>query len=894
MAIPKNYDHEAVESKWLTQWAPTLYRYGGGTTKARFIIDTPPPYPTGNFHLGNALNWCYIDFIARYKRMRGYDVLFPQGWDCHGLPTEVKVETTYNLTKNQIPRHEFRGLCESLTQENIALMKGTMQRMAFSIDWSHEFVTMNKQYYSKTQKSFLQMLRQGLIYKSEHPVNWCPRCETAIAFAEVEYEARSTDLYYVCFEGKDAGVVKIATTRPELLGACVAVAVHPDDARFAHLIGEVVRVPLYDDEVPIIADDGVDPTFGTGVVMICTFGDKQDVRWWKKHNLPLKKAIGKDGRLIDSRYSGLTINEAKERVIGDLLKRKFVYQQKLIEQNVGYHDRCRTPIEILSERQWFVKIDKLAIVRRASQIEWIPAYALGRLNDWTESVEWDWCISRQRIFATPIPVWYCTECKQVLVAEEEWLPVDPTEDTPRDACKCGSCSFTPETDVLDTWMDSSISALNVAGWPDESVFRKQFPTQLRPQGHDIIRTWAFYSILRADALVGQKPWERVVVNGMVLGEDSQKMSKSLGNIIAPESVITQYGTDVLRQWAAIGGSVGSDVAFNKNDLVAASRFLTKLWNVFRFSMIHIASSRCSPVVYGSQNPAEIWLLSRLCDLVTSVTTSMDRFAFDDALKEIRSFVWNVLADNYIEAAKGRLYNEDEFGIDALYRTLNAIARLLAPFCPFFAEELFSHLQSDSDSVHVQSWPSCRIVPASQAEQVVPQVSRADQVEHVLVTGTETELAAARQVGELVKDIISSVRHYKSERRIPLNARIEGLDIYSPHDLRSGLEDISSALNVDACFTQGDSDVHEEISEIKPNLASLGPRFKAEAKRIAQLISETPVEKLAHQIESGSFTIDTYTLNKDDLLVKREPVVRGQAVDVIELDKATIVIRKPRS
>ncbi|MGZ4938469.1 MAG: class I tRNA ligase family protein, partial [Halobacteriota archaeon] len=264
MAIPKNYDHEIVESKWLTLWAPTLYTYAGGATKARFIIDTPPPYPTGSFHLGNALNWCYIDFIARYKRMRGYDVLFPQGWDCHGLPTEVKVEMMYNLTKNQIPRYEFRGLCESLTHENIALMKSTMQRMAFSIDWSHEFVTMNKVYYSKTQKSFLQMLRQGLIYKSEHPVNWCPRCETAIAFAEVEYDARSTDLYYMHFHGKDADTVKIATTRPELLGACVAVAVHPDDIRFSHLIGTVVRVPLYDDNVPVIADEAVDPAFGTG------------------------------------------------------------------------------------------------------------------------------------------------------------------------------------------------------------------------------------------------------------------------------------------------------------------------------------------------------------------------------------------------------------------------------------------------------------------------------------------------------------------------------------------------------------------------------------------------------------------------------------------------------
>ncbi len=892
MAIPKNYDHELVELKWLARWTPELYRYNGGTTKPRFIIDTPPPYPTGNFHLGNALNWCYIDFIARYKRMRGCDVLFPQGWDCHGLPTEVKVETSYNLTKNQIPRHEFRGLCESLTQENIALMKSTMERMAFSIDWSHEFITMNKEYYSKTQKSFLQMLNLGLVYKSEHPVNWCPRCETAIAFAEVEYEARSTDLYYISFEGRESHTLNVATTRPELLGACVAVAVHPDDTRFAHLVGTVVHVPLYDDEVPVIADDAVDPSFGTGVVMICTFGDRQDVRWWKKHNLPLKKAIGKDGHLVDSRYSGLTITAAKERVIGDLLARKFVYQQELIEQNVGYHDRCKTPIEILSERQWFVRIDKHAIMRRASQIEWIPPYALGRLNDWTKSVEWDWCISRQRIFATPIPVWYCSECKQMVIAKDEWLPIDPTEDTPKEACECGSHRFVPETDVLDTWMDSSISALNVAGWPDESVFKKQFPTQLRPQGHDIIRTWAFYSILRSDALVHEKPWQRVVVNGMVLGEDSQKMSKSLGNIIAPEAVITQYGTDVLRQWAAIGGSVGSDVAYNTNDLVAASRFLTKLWNVFRFSMLHIADYDSGPIVYGPQNPVEIWLFFQLYDLIDSVTASMEKFAFDDALKEIRSFVWGVLADNYIEAAKGRLYNKDEFGIDALHHTLKTIARLLAPFCPFFAEELFSRLNGDNNSVHLQAWPSGRVVLTSDAEQPVAlKTPREEQPDDVIVSGTATELATARQVGEVVKDIIGNVRRYKSERRIPLNARIEGLDIYSPYDLRSGVQDINSALNVDACVEQGDSDVREEITEVTPNLASLGPRFKAEARRIAQLINETPIEQLIPGIESGTFTIGKYTLSRDDLFVRREPVLRGTAVDIIELSGATIVIKK---
>jgi valyl-tRNA synthetase len=868
-------------------WNADMYRYRGKPDADSFIIDTPPPYPTGNFHLGNALNWCYIDFVARYKRMKGFDVMFPQGWDCHGLPTEVKVETTYNVTKNQIPRYEFRGLCESLTRENIALMKGTMQRLAFSIDWSQEFVTMDPTYFEKTQKSFVRMYRGDRIYKSDHPVNWCPRCETAIAFAEVNYDSRSTVLYYVIFKGGDAESVQIATTRPELLGACVAVAVNPSDERHERLIGKRIRTPLYDEEVPVIGDEAVDPAFGTGAVMICTFGDKQDVRWWKKHNLPLKKVIGKDGRVTDSKNNGVSISEAKERIIGELLENKLVTKQERIEQNVGIHDRCETAIEILSENQWFVKIDKDVILQRAAEIQWIPPYAFYRLKNWTESVEWDWCISRQRIFATPIPAWYCDECERVLVADEGWLPVDPTEEAPRSACACGSSSFTPEYDVLDTWMDSSISALNVAGWPD-AAYREHFPTQLRPQGHDIIRTWAFYSILRSDALAGSKPWECVVVNGMVLGEDSQKMSKSLGNIIAPESLIEQYGTDAVRQWAAIGGSVGSDVAYNTKDLTASSRFLTKLWNVFRFAMIHL-NQGVEPVIYGPKNSTEIWLIYELAGLVKSVTSSLDHFSFDEALKDIRSFVWNSLADHYVEAAKGRLYERDRYSVAALHLALDTIAKLLAPFCPFFAEELFSHINPGAESVHVQAWPEFNI-KLQESIAGEPEVTFSAASESIVIAASASAVREARHKGELIKEIISSVRRWKSEQRIALNSRIEGVYIYTDCDLADGALDIDNALNADITYKRGKPDIHEMVTEVRPNLGSLGPRFKSEAKYIVQLIRETPAQEIADQIEKGSVTIGDIQLDLEDFIIKKERAIEGVAADVIELREATIIIK----
>ena len=886
MDIPKNFDPEYVESKWLSTWDPAMYQFLKEKAEKPFIIDTPPPYPTGNFHLGNALNWCYIDFIARYKRMKGFNVMFPQGWDCHGLPTEVKVETTYNVTKNQIPRTEFRGLCESLTRENIALMKGTMQRLAFSIDWSREFVTMDKAYYGKTQKSFVQMYRNGLIYKSDHPVNWCPRCETAIAFAEVNYESRSTTLYYLVFKG-DREIVEIATTRPELLGACVAIAVNPADKRYAHLIRENVRTPLYEEEVPVVGDEAVDTAFGTGVVMICTFGDKQDVRWWKKHNLPLKKVVRKDGRITDSRYLGLSISEAKQRIIGDLLANKLIKRTERIEQNVGFHDRCETPIEILSENQWFVKIDKNRILDRAAEIRWTPSYAFHRLRNWTESVEWDWCISRQRIFATPIPAWYCGRCGQVLVAEESWLPLDPTEERPRRPCDCGSKDFTPEYDVLDTWMDSSISALNAAGWP-ASGYEQLFPTQLRPQGHDIIRTWAFYSILRSEALVGMKPWDHVVVNGMVLGEDNQKMSKSLGNIIAPESIIERYGTDAVRQWAGIGGLVGSDVPYNTKDLTASVRFLTKLWNVFRFAALHLVEEM-EPVTYGPQNPTELWLINKLNDLVASVTSSMERFAFDEALKNIRSFAWRTLADHYVEAVKGRLYERDAHSQAALLLALDTIVRLLAPFCPFFAEEIFSRLHPGAESVHLHSWPEFELKTRD-----VPSVrpKRPHAVTQIIeIAASRTEVEEALRVGSLVKEIISGVRKYKSEQNLALNSRIEGVSVYTQWDMTYGASDINNTLNADVTYSRGKPEIDERIVEISPDLGSLGPRFKSKTRSLVELINTMSLEELSAQIEKGSVTIDNCELSPTDFNIKTERFAEGAAVAVIELSEGTILIKR---
>src|SRR5664280_426225 len=725
--VSKEYNFRQVEEKWVQSWDSSIYYFDWESEKPQYIIDTPPPYPTGNFHIGNALNWCYIDFVARYKRMRGYNVMFPEGWDCHGLPTEVKVEETHGITKNQVPRAEFRRMCRELTEGNIDKMRKTMLRLGFSVDWSNEFVTMEPSYFVKTQKSFVRMYNDGHIYHEEHPVNWCPRCETAIAFAEVEYDEGQTKLNFVHFDKVD-----IATTRPELLAACVAVAVNPKDERYSRYIGQTITVPIFGQNVALIADEAVEPEFGTGAVMICTFGDKQDVRWWLKYGLPLVKAIDKQGKMAKAagKYEGMSITDCREAVISDLKTAGFLYKQTPLEQNVGLCWRCDTPIEILSEPQWFVKINPEGILKAADEINWYPEYMKVRLQNWTGTMEWDWCISRQRIFATPIPIWYCKQCGEVMISEESWLPIDPNEAAPKKACICGSTEFEPETDVLDTWMDSSITALHVTGWESEHELR--LPAQIRPQGHDIIRTWAFYTILRSLALEGKRPWDSIMVNGMVLGTDGHKMSKSLGNVISPED---------------------------------AEKFsLESLFTIDR------------------------WLLSKLNRLVETATKEFDGYQFDSTFKAIRGFSWEVLADNYLELVKGRLYGDKPEGRKAaqyvLYRTMKTLSLLLAPFIPFFAEELYSRFSNES--VHTQAWPT---------------------IDESLIS-EEAEAA-----GELIKEITSEVRRYKSDLGMALNAPLKKIEIYSAN-IDTG--DIAGATNSEVELMEGAPSFEYVPVEVKPN------------------------------------------------------------------------------
>ncbi|MEM1660009.1 MAG: valine--tRNA ligase [Candidatus Bathyarchaeia archaeon] len=766
--LPREFDVIAIERKWQKFWEDTkLYQFDWNDfSRPVFTIDTPPPYPSGEFHMGNVLNWTYFDIVARYKRMRGYNVLFPQGWDCHGLGIEVQVEKEHKIRKRDVPPDKFRKLCMNLVEKYIAMMKEGIVRLGCSVDWSTEYRTMDPDYWRRTQLSFIILYRKGYIYRGTHPVNWCPRCETAIADAEVDYETMQGELHYIRFPLKDgSGYLLIATTRPEFIPACVAVAVNPSDERYSAYIGKEVMVPIINRQVQVISDESVLPSFGTGVVMICTYGDKEDVKIVKRHNLPVIMLLTENGLINENggKYKGLTVKEARKAIVKDLELAGLLEKIEPITQEVGVCERCKTPIEILERKQWFMKTRILTdrVVRAANEIIWYPEHMKVRLIDWACSLDWDWVISRQRVFATPIPIWYCKNCGETIVAEESWIPIDPKLESPRiEKCpKCGCSEFIPETDVFDTWMDSSITCAVHAGWPDRKDWRRFFPADLHPSGVDIIRTWAYYLIVRHLALFDEKPFKSCLINGMVLGSDGRKMSKSLKNYVATHEVLDKYGADAARQWAAGGGATGSDIPFRWADVEYGRRFLTKLWNASRF-----VSSQLQDYVPNEVEDLQTldrWIISKAEKLTKRVTEALEKCQFNVALEEIRNFTWHIFCDQYIEAIKDRLYKPEIYGESkqkaaqyTLYRVLYRILQLLAPIIPHITEEIYQAIYSEHigcKSIHLTNWPEV-------------DMKKIDEV--------------AEREGDLIIALIAEIRREKAERRKPLNAPIKVVKVYA--------------------------------------------------------------------------------------------------------------------
>ena len=889
--LPKNYNPKEIEPRWQRWWEEQgIYRFDPRSGKPIFSIDTPPPTVSGRMHLGHAFSYSQMDFIARFRRMQGYNLFYPFGTDDNGLPTERLVERLKNVRAKEMKRDDFIKLCLSTLEEIRPSFVADWKRIGISVDWSLAYSTIDEHCRRISQRSFIELYRMGREYRKETPFLWCPSCETAIAQVELEDREVEGSFNDIIFKLEDGGEVVIATTRPELLPACVAIFAHPEDGRYKHLFGKRARVPLFEHWVEIKPDPRVDPEKGTGIVMCCTFGDMQDIEWYMEHNLPLKVAITRDGRMtaLAGKYKGMKVKEARAAIIEDLKKAKLLVRSKKITHVVNVHERCGTEIEILNTKQWFIRyLDmKEQLLEAGRRIRWHPEHMRSRYENWIHGLRWDWCISRQRYFGVPFPVWYCKACGEVILAREQDLPVDPTIDPPPSPCpRCGSEEYVPEQDVLDTWATSSLTPIIAAELiEDEEVRRKLYPMSLRPQAHDIITFWLFNTVVKGLLHRGEIPWYNAMISGWALDPQGKKMSKSKGNVIEPEYVLKKYSADALRLWAA-ESKLGEDLPFKEKDLVAAQRFLNKLWNASRFALAHLQD-------YHGEKPEELniidaWILSKAYRLVERCTAYFEEYRYSKAKKAAVNFFLSQFCDNYLEMVKARLYNPEKYGEDArrsaqyaLYRVLLISLKLLAPFAPHITEEIYQSYYAKREpqrSIHADTWPKPR------RDLIRPSLE---------------------EEAERIVALVAAVRRYKAERGMALNAPLKALTVSAPlevaESLRRGVDTIEGTLQIERVeITSEPVAAQERVLEVVPNFAVLGPEFKGDAGRVAGYLRSS-AEAVARAIEEEGvfrFTLDgkRFEVRQEHIKeVKRSISLAGrevESVSVPELPEAVVLVER---
>ncbi|MCX6651772.1 MAG: valine--tRNA ligase [Methanomassiliicoccales archaeon] len=871
-----SYDHVISEKKWQLKWKEwKIHHFDPSSDKPVYSVDNPPRYTSGSLHLGHATGYSLIDFAARYHRQRGFNVFFPLCFDVNGTPTEVKVEKKYGITKLSIPRQEYIKLCSEFAQSFITEMTRQFEVLGTCMDPTIYYQTDAPSYRRITQITFLRMLDRGLVYKGTAPVNWCPRCITALADAEVEHDDNVTKLNYIRFGRKDGEGVFIATTRPELLSTCQLVAVHPDDLRFKDLVGRMLTVPIYGREVKVVADDKVDPDFGTGVVMICTIGDKGDLDWVRQYNLALEQAIDEQGYMTEhtGQYTGLKVKEARARVIEDLKALGLVLKQEDLEQNVSICWRCHEPIEYLSRPQWFLKtLDfKQDVLRLADELHWYPEFMKVRLQDWVNSLGWDWVISRQRYFATPIPVWECEKCGQVIPAREEDCYIDPTVSKPPvESCpKCGG-ELKPCQDVFDTWMDSSISPLYNTFWMrDEKRFQKLYPMSLRPQSHDIIRTWAFYTILREHLITGLRPWNDIMIHGFIMAPDGTPMHTSSNNVIDPMPILESFGADALRYFACTC-ALGEDNAFREKDVLHGKKLCTKLYNMGKFVGTVV---KHKPYMRDDLKATDKWMLSRFSKTLKQVSIYYDNYQFDKVMREVEQFAWHEFADHYIELVKHRTQDlKDEAVRYTLYTVCLGIMKMLAPLLPHVTEEVYQEnfVRMDrAKSIHVSKWP----IPVFYDD-------------------------TSERKGVLAKDIVAAIRNWKAERGLPLNATLASVEIIGANEelMADVSNDILQTVKAQSIKLASKADLEERVLGVKPVLAKIGPTFKAQAKEVTEALKQLRPNDIVELMETGSMLIPlsdgtSAKVTSDFVQLLKQLTLHGQAVETVQLGEMLIAISK---
>ncbi|WP_112234998.1 valine--tRNA ligase [Kocuria sp. BT304] len=835
VTVPEKPALEGLEEKYAAQWRENgTYAFREDTDRESvYSIDTPPPTASGSLHVGHMFSYTQTDVIARFQRMSGKNVFYPLGWDDNGLPTERRVQNYYGVrcepgrpyvegyrppekpAKNQrdwdvVSRQNFIELCEELAVEDEKVFEHLFSTLGLSVDWNRTYRTIDAHSRKVSQLAFLKDYEAGNAYMAEAPTMWDVTFRTAVAQAELEDREREGAYHRVSFHRPDGEKVFIETTRPELLPACVALVAHPDDERYQHLFGTTVRSALFDVEVEVKAHPLAKPDKGSGIAMICTFGDLTDVTWWRELDLPTRALIGRDGRfqaeqpewIADGapaeRYAevaGKTVFSAQKAVV-DMLRESgdLDGEPKKIMHPVNFYEKGDKPLEVVTSRQWYIRNGgrdaerRDVLIQRGREMAWHPSFMRSRYENWIEGLNGDWLISRQRFFGVPFPVWYPLDAsgepdyEHPVLPSPEQLPVDPAADTApgyTEEQRDQPGGFMADPDVLDTWATSSLTPQIATGWGvDEELHDKTFPMDLRPQGHDIIRTWLFSTVVRAETLAGTVPWTNTALSGWILDPDRKKMSKSKGNVVVPTDVLEKYGADAVRYWAA-SARLGADTAYDEGQMKIGRRLAIKLLNASKFVL---AQGVTEASVLGSGTDASVVtngldrsLLAQLATVVERATAAFREYEYARALQLIESFFWT-FTDDYVELVKDRAYGsrgaEAQASVHAaLATTLDTVLRLFAPFIPFATEEVWSWWRTGS--VHRSSWP---------------------------VTDGYAGLAAEGdpEVLTVVGEALSGLRKSKSEAKVKQRTAVLSATVSAPaaqlEQLRAGLDDLKAAGN----------------------------------------------------------------------------------------------------